>query len=155
MRFPTIVAMSCAAVFAGVFFLPIGRSATAVSAGQPGTQICTVTKVHDGDGPIWCRETDAEGKPIKLRLQAIAARETDESCSPGHPCPAASGAEAKAALQKLVLGRTLRYEATGRSYGRVTAWAWREDGVEINCAMVKSGTVEAWPKYDPDRRLCR
>ena len=116
--------------------------------------VCTATKVHDGDGPIWCAERDAAGKPIKIRLQAIAARELDESCSDGHPCPAASGAEAQQALEKLALGRRLRCEATGTSYSRVTAWCWREDGVELNCAMVKSGTALRWDKYDRQRRLC-
>jgi len=155
MKFAALVVISSAAVFAGVCMWPGDEPATARASSAGASQTCTVTRVHDGDGPIWCRETGADGKPVKLRLQAIAARETDETCSPGHPCPSASGAEAKAALQQLVLGRTLRYEATGTSYGRVTAWAWREDGVEINCAMLESGTVAAWPKYDPDRRLCR
>lgn len=110
---------------------------------------CSVTKVHDGDGPIWC----AEGP--KVRLTAIAARELDGTCGPGHPCPAASGYEAQQQLQRLALGRTLRCEATGRSYGRITAWCWRADGVELNCAMAKSGTALRWEKFDRARRMCR
>ena len=35
-----------------------------------------------------------------------------------------------------------------------TDWCWRDDGVELNCAMVKSGTALRWPKYDRERRLC-
>jgi len=155
MKFSARVVISSAAVFAGVYMWPGDEPAAASASAAGARQTCTVTKVHDGDGPIWCREIGPEGKPIKLRLQAIAAREIDETCSPGHPCPSASGSAAKAALEKIVLGRTLRYEATGMSYGRVTAWAWRGDGVEINCAMIRSGTVAAWPKYDPDKRLCR
>lgn len=110
---------------------------------------CTVTRVHDGDGPIWC----AEGP--KIRLTAIAARELDESCQPGHPCPAATGAAARAELSRLASGRVLSCERTGTSYDRITAWCWRPDGIEINCAMVRSRTALPWPRFDPQKRLCR
>lgn len=109
---------------------------------------CTVTRVHDGDGPIWC----AEGP--KVRLTAIPARELDETCQPGHPCPDASGAAARAELERLVGGQVLTCEKTGTSYHRVTAWCWRADGTELNCAMVKSGKAVVWPKFDPQGRLC-
>lgn len=114
-----------------------------------GTFRCTVTGVHDGDGPIYC----AEGQ--KIRLQAIAAREADETCRPGHPCPAASGAAATAALRRLALRKVLRCEATGTSYSRITAWCRTAEGVELNCAMVRGGTVAYWRRYDPEGRLCR
>lgn len=153
MKFAAGVIVSMVAMFAAVFFYPHGGSTAAEPVGDRLT--CTVTKVHDGDGPIWCSERGNSGKPIKLRLQAVAARELDETCSPGHPCPEASGAQAKAALEQLALGQTLSYEPTGTSYERVTAWAWREDGTELNCAMVRSKTVLPWPKFDPDQRLCR
>lgn len=81
--------------------------------------------------------------------------EPDESCSPGHPCPDASGAEAKAELTRLASGHILTCEKTGMSYKRTTAWCWREDGLELNCAMVRSGKALAWPKFDPRDRLCR
>ena len=116
---------------------------------------CSVTKVHDGDGPIWCAERGLDGKPIKIRLHAVAARELDETCSPGHPCPPATGAAAQRALERMALGKTLRCKATGTSFGRVTAWCWTRAGVELNCAMVKSGTALRWAKFDRDRRLCR
>jgi endonuclease YncB( thermonuclease family) len=116
---------------------------------------CTATGVHDGDGPIRCAERGVDGKPIKIRLHAIAAREIDESCSAGHPCPAASGAAAKAELTRLAVGKQLRCEATGRSYDRVTAWCSTQAGVELNCAMVKSGMAVRWEQYDQERRLCR
>jgi endonuclease YncB( thermonuclease family) len=125
--------------------LPAARPHTAPAA----TFTCTVTKVHDGDGPIWC----AEGP--KVRLTAIAARELDGKCSAGHPCPSASGQQAHQALWRLARGQKLTCEATGTSYSRVTAWCWRPDGVELNCAMVKSGTVLRWEKFDRRRRMCR
>lgn len=103
---------------------------------------CRVTGVHDGDGPIYC----AGG--TKIRLSAIAARELDETCLPGHPCPAASGASARDALRALADGRTLSCEKTGESYGRTVAWCWREDGLELNAAMVDSGHALRWDRYD-------
>jgi endonuclease YncB( thermonuclease family) len=102
--------------------------------------------VHDGDGPIWC----AQGQ--KIRLAAIAARELDETCRPG--CPAASGASAREALQRLAMGKTLRCEATGTSYDRVTAWCWGPDGAQLNCAMVKNGYALRWARHDPKGKLC-
>jgi endonuclease YncB( thermonuclease family) len=145
---------SAAAIVASAFCVPAAHRADAAPAAA-GRFVCTATKVHDGDGPIWCAERGVDGKPIKVRLTAIAAREIDGTCSPGHPCPRASGAAARDALARLALGRRLRCEATGVSYGRVTAWCWTPSGVELNCAMVKSGTALRWDKYDRRRRLCR
>ncbi|MBB3346020.1 thermonuclease family protein [Sphingomonas sp. BK069] len=59
---------------------------------------CTPVRVWDGDGPIWC----AEGP--RLRIADIAARELDGSCRRGHPCPKASGIEARDALVELLGG---------------------------------------------------
>ncbi|PKP86514.1 MAG: hypothetical protein CVT76_11155, partial [Alphaproteobacteria bacterium HGW-Alphaproteobacteria-15] len=59
--------------------------------------VCTPIAVWDGDGPIWC----AEGP--KIRVGNIAAREMDETCRPGHPCPAASGAAARDAVAAKLL----------------------------------------------------
>jgi endonuclease YncB( thermonuclease family) len=56
--------------------------ATAVAVLPSGKHFpCTPTHVWDGDGPIWC----AEGP--RVRLAGIAAREMDETCKSGHPCP--------------------------------------------------------------------
>jgi endonuclease YncB( thermonuclease family) len=109
---------------------------------------CTVTGVHDGDGPIYC----AEGP--KIRLTAIAARELDETCRPGHPCPDAPGAAAQAELQRLAWGKVLTCEATGTSYRRTTAWCWAPDGTELNCAMVQGGYALHWARFDPEGKLC-
>lgn len=149
MRFLALAAASSAAVFSVILAWP--RAGTAVNPGPATNErfVCTVTKVHDGDGPIWC----AEGP--RIRLTAVAARELDETCSPGHPCPDASGASARQALERLALGETLQCEKTGTSYNRVTAWCWRDDGVELNCAMVEGGWAARWDRYDPQNRMCR
>ncbi|MHB9878154.1 thermonuclease family protein [Pacificimonas sp. ICDLI1SI03] len=148
-RFAVAVALPLALLtFALILLLTPVRFDNPAEASVPGRFTCDVTGVHDGDGPIYC----ANG--AKIRLTAIAARELDETCRPGHPCPTASGAAAKAALNELAGRQRLQCEATGRSYGRVNAWCWRPDGTELNCAMVESGTAMAWPRYDPSGRLC-
>lgn len=126
---------------------PAGETGTGKAPAAGGFE-CHVTSVYDGDGPIHCSEGP------KIRLSAIAAREMDGSCRPGHPCPSASAQDAKAALERLALGQTLRCEQNGTSYDRVTAWCWRPDGTQINCAMVKGGYAARWERYDADGRLC-
>jgi endonuclease YncB( thermonuclease family) len=108
---------------------------------------CTVTRVHDGDGPIHCREGQ------RIRLSGIAARELDETCSEGHPCPEASGASARAALDRLTRGQALRCTAEGSSYNRIVATCETGAGVDLACAMIGSGTVLRWARYDRAGRL--
>lgn len=125
---------------------PTARPAPAMS-GSADEFACQVSAVTDGD-TLRC----ADG--ARIRLHAVAAREKDESCSPGHPCPAASGAAATAQLRELAAGQRLQCLATGRSYNRVTAICRNESGLEINCAMVQSGTTVLWPRYNEQRPIC-
>jgi endonuclease YncB( thermonuclease family) len=108
---------------------------------------CRVSRVSDGDS-LRC----ADG--TRIRLHAVAARETDGTCSPGHPCPNASAASATAKLNELARGQTLRCEKTGASYDRVTAICRTQANVEINCAMVRSGTALVWPRFNAERPIC-
>jgi len=112
-----------------------------------GTFACTVASVSDGD-TLRC----ADG--TRVRLSAIAARESDGSCRPGHPCPSATAAAAKAALERLALGQTLSCEANGSSYDRVTAWCRNAAGTQLNCAMVEGGYAARWKRFDPEGQLC-
>lgn len=109
---------------------------------------CVVARITDGD-TLRCQDG------ARIRLHAVAARETDETCSPGHPCPAASAAAATRELQRLAEGRTLSCAATGRSYDRITAICWTPQGEEINCAMVRSGTTVVWPQFNRETPICR
>ena len=109
---------------------------------------CRVSQVHDGDS-LRC----ANG--TRIRLHAVAAREIDGSCSLGHPCPAASAASARRALQELAGGQTIQCSQTGNSYDRVTAICWTSSGREINCAMVRSGTTVLWERFDRQKSICR
>lgn len=124
---------------------------------------CTPIAVWDGDGPIWC----AEGP--KIRLAGIAAREIDESCKTGHPCPTTSGVAARDRLAGLLGGsrgilgtghvsvraRALRCVSEGSARGdRTAAWCTTAGGVDLNCAMVSSGAALRWPRYWRNHR-CR
>jgi endonuclease YncB( thermonuclease family) len=53
-----------------------------------------------------------------------------------------------------VLGRTLRCQSTGRSYNRTTAICWTDEGTEINCAMVRSGTALVWERFNRQEPIC-
>lgn len=118
------------------------------------TFVCTVVSVYDGDGPIHCRERAETGKPIKIRLHGINAREMDGSCRQNAPCPKASAGAAKTTLTRLVRGKVLHCGRMGRSYGRIDARC-SVDGVDVSCAMMRSGTVARWPDFDRDGRLLR
>lgn len=109
--------------------------------------LCSVSSITDGD-TLRCSDG------TRVRLHAVAARESDESCKPGHPCPSASAASATAMLSQLASGQTLQCEQTGTSYNRVTAVCWNEQNTEINCAMVNSGTTLVWPKFNAQRSIC-
>lgn len=136
--------------------------APVVAAGQ--AFVCTPTRVWDGDGPVWC----AEGP--KVRLAGIAAREMDGTCRRRQPCPAVSAARARDTLVNLLGGRRgvapdghivvagvpLRCLSDGPAKGgRTAAWCRTSAGVDLNCAMIKSGTALRWPYFDPGRRLER
>ena len=109
--------------------------------------LCRVAYVHDGDS-LRCQDG------ARIRLHAVAAREKDETCSSGHPCPVASGAAATQVLKRLAEGRDLTCRSIGRSYDRLTAVCWTPEGVEVNCAMIHSGTAVIWPRYNRQAPIC-
>lgn len=114
--------------------------------------ICTPIAVWDGDGPIWCDEGP------KIRLAGIAAREIDGTCRPHHPCPDASGIEARDALVRLLGGtkgswksghivvsaQSMRCQQVGRSYDRIVANCQLADGRDLSTAMLMTETVMRW-----------
>ena len=114
--------------------------------------ICTPISVWDGDGPIRCHEGP------KIRLAGIAARELDGTCKPHHPCPEASGTEARDALVRLLGGAKgrwktghivvsappMRCQKVGRSYDSIVATCQLADGRDLSTAMLRTGTVMRW-----------
>ena len=142
-------------------FLPPRSDAAApvVSAGRTFT--CTPTAVWDGDGPIWC----AEGP--KIRIAGVAAREIDEGCRPGQPCPSVSGVEARDRLVRILGGARgrlptghVRVQASamtclseGNGKGdRTAAWCRSPAVGDLSCAVVAAGGAVRWPRYWRDHR---
>lgn len=111
------------------------------------TFACTVRLVTDGD-TFRC----ADG--TRVRLSSIDTPEMPGSCQPGRACAPGDPHAAKAELHRLISGRTVRCEPVGRSYNRVAAWC-SVSGVDLSCAMVRSGHAIRLPQYDKQRRLCR
>lgn len=117
---------------------------------------CTPIAVWDGDGPIWCSEGP------RIRLSGIAAREMDETCSAGHPCPTITGLKARDKLVRLLGGARgtrstghiivnappLKCMSKGNGVGsRTAAFCQRQDGVDLSCAMVAGGWALRWDRY--------
>lgn len=146
-KFVAMVVVVAMAAFAGTLFWPRSADLTSVRAGTPAYDfVCDVAFVNDGD-TLRCRDG------TRVRLHAIAARETDNSCSPGHPCPTASAAASTAALTRLA-GDRITCLRTGQSYERVTAICHNTSGVEINCAMVESGAAVVWERFNRQHPIC-
>jgi endonuclease YncB( thermonuclease family) len=113
---------------------------------------CTPVRVWDGDGPIWC----AEGP--RVRLAGIAAREIDGSCRRYHPCPRASGIEARDRLVALlggavgrsrsghiiVRGPLLTCQSVGRTYRRIAARCSARHVGDLGSALVRAGVALKW-----------
>jgi endonuclease YncB( thermonuclease family) len=136
--------LAIAAVLAAAAYLDPGseESPTATSPSD-GNFACTVATITDGD-TFNCLEQSADGRPIRVRLSGIAARESDGTCSPGHPCPDASAEAATTELERLAAGQSLNCQSVGSTYGRVAAFCQRDDGVDLSCAMVASGAALRW-----------
>lgn len=147
------IAIVTAAIVAGIAWFKAPRAAPDVPQAAigrmsgPDVFACRVARITDGDS-LRC----ADG--TRVRLNAVAAREIDGTCSPGHPCPPASAEAATAELARLAGGQTLQCRQTGTSYNRKAAICVNEDGVEINCAMVRSGTTLVWPRFARENPIC-
>jgi endonuclease YncB( thermonuclease family) len=155
---------SAGAIFIAIFMksrhLPIAVLGTLLTAcgdlhGAPGedgpTFTCTVASITDGD-TFRCAELEHDGRQIRVRLSGISARERDGSCSPNHPCPAASAEASTAALERLASGQSLACRQVGTTYRRRAAFCQRSDGTDLSCAMVASRMAERWERYWGDHR---
>lgn len=121
---------------------------TGRSAKPPkGTFLCGVQYVTDGD-------TFRCSNGARVRLSSIDTPEMPGSCRLGRACAPGDPYAAKAALQRLIGGRTVKCEPVGMSYNRVAAWC-SVNGMDLSCAMVRNGHAIRLPKLDRERRLCR
>jgi len=111
-----------------------------------GAFACSVQYVTDGD-------TFRCSNGTRVRLSSIDTPEMPGSCRPGRACAPGDPYAAKAALQRLISGRTVRCEPVGMSYNRVAAWC-SVNGLDLSCAMVRNGHAIRLPQFDKGRRLC-
>jgi endonuclease YncB( thermonuclease family) len=110
---------------------------------------CTVTRVHDGDGPLRC------SNGIKVRIAGVQAPDF-ESASPcraadsrraNYLCDDAAAKRSQRIVERLVLRKTLECESTGRSYSRVVAGCVLPDGRSLSCAVIASEAAVRWDRY--------
>lgn len=110
---------------------------------------CTVIRVHDGDGPLWC------SNGIKVRIAGVQASDF-ESASPcraadprraNYRCNDAAADRSRKVVERLVLQRTLRCDPVGRSYSRVVARCTLPDGRSLSCAAIARGAAVRWDRY--------
>ena len=112
--------------------------------GQPFT--CEVVKVHDGDGPLWCRNGP------KVRIAGVQAPdfESAEPCRQGRAGYVCSDVRARASQQivsRLVLRRQLRCMPLEPSYTRIVARCSLPDGRDLACATIAAGAAARWDRY--------
>jgi endonuclease YncB( thermonuclease family) len=120
---------------------------------------CKVTRVHDGDGPLWC------SNGVKVRIAGVQAPDF-ESASPcraadprrvNYRCNNAAAKRSQQIVERLVLRQTLSCEAAGKSYTRVVARCTLPDGRSLSCATIASGAAARWDRYWRQYRMgdCR
>ena len=131
----------------GVRAPPASSSAPTGGGGSAKSFSCAVRYVNDGD-TFRCSDG------TRVRLSAIDAPEMPGSCRPGRACAPGNPHAAKAALERLIGGRTLRCEPGGASYNRVVAWC-SAAGRDLSCAMVRAGHAVRLPQFDRAGRMCR
>ena len=131
----------------GVRTLPgVAQEPTSRRQSASGTFSCAVAYVTDGD-------TFRCSNGTRIRLSSIDTPEMPGSCRPGRQCAPGDPYAAKADLQRLIGGRTVQCEPVGMSYGRVAAWC-SVGGVDLSCAMVRSGHAIRLPHYEKRRKVC-
>lgn len=145
-EFAVLIALVLVALGMGIVSLASGAFASDDAAERGDRFTCTVASITDGD-TLRCAETDQAGRQIRVRVSGINARETDGTCSPGHPCPSATASAGTAELRRLASGQVLSCRAVGASYRRVAAFCTNEAGTDLSCAMVASGTAARWDRH--------
>jgi endonuclease YncB( thermonuclease family) len=107
---------------------------------------CEVVKVHDGDGPLWCRTG------IKVRVAGIQAPDY-ESAQPcrtrraSYVCDDRAAAASQRVAQRLTLNKRLICQPVDRSYKRVVARCTLPDGRSLSCAMLAASAATRWETY--------
>ena len=110
---------------------------------------CDVIRVHDGDGPLWCRSGE------KVRVAGIQAPdfENAEPCRRpnarrgNYTCDDRAAARSQRIVSSLVLGKRLACQPTGKSYSRIVARCTLPDGRSLTCAAIAAGAAVRWDRY--------
>lgn len=110
---------------------------------------CVVIRVHDGDGPLWCRSGQ------KIRVAGIQApdftsaepcRRTDGRRA-NYTCDDRAAERSQQIVSRLVLGKRLTCLPMGKSYQRVVARCTLPDGLSLSCATIAAGAAVRWDRY--------
>jgi endonuclease YncB( thermonuclease family) len=118
-------------------------------ADTPPPIICNVVRVHDGDGPLWCRSGE------KIRVAGIQAPDFT-SAEPCHRpaaqrraynCDDRAAARSERIMSGLTLGKQLVCQPVGNSYSRAVARCTLPDGRSLSCAAIAAGGAVRWDRY--------
>lgn len=118
-------------------------------ADTPPPIICNVVRVHDGDGPLWCRSGE------KIRVAGIQAPDFT-SAEPCHrpaarrvayTCDDRAAARSQQIVERLTLNRRLTCQPVGTSYKRIVARCTLPDGRSLSCATIAAGAAVRWDRY--------
>lgn len=112
----------------------------------PPSFTCEVVRVHDGDGPLWCRSGE------KVRVAGVQAPDftSAEPCRArraAYVCDDAAAERARAVATRLTLSRRLSCQPVDRSYSRVVARCTLPDGRSLSCALLAAGAAQRWDRY--------
>ena len=113
---------------------------------QPPPIACEVVRVHDGDGPLWCRNG------VKIRVAGVQAPDftSAEPCRLGRPryvCDDRAAERSRRVAERLTLRKTLTCRPVDRSYSRVVARCTLPDGRSLSCALLAAGAATRWDIY--------
>lgn len=108
---------------------------------------CEVVKVHDGDGPLWCRSGQ------RIRIAGIQAPdfESAEPCRrashPAYTCDDQAAARSQRIVSRLTLGKRIVCQPQGMSYSRIVARCTLPDGRSLSCAAIAAGAAVRWDRF--------
>ncbi|MBB5714747.1 endonuclease YncB(thermonuclease family) [Sphingomonas aerophila] len=113
---------------------------------MPPAFACKVVRVHDGDGPLWCRSGQ------KIRVAGVQAPDftSAEPCRQrrtGYVCDDAAAKRAQMVATELTLNRRLSCQPVDRSYSRIVARCTLPDGRSLSCALLAAGAAQRWDRY--------
>jgi endonuclease YncB( thermonuclease family) len=110
---------------------------------------CEVVRVHDGDGPLWCRSGE------KVRIAGVQAPDfaSAEPCArrdarrAAYTCDDRLAVRSRDIVARLTLGRRINCQPVDRSYSRIVARCTLPDGRSLSCAAIAAGAALQWDRY--------